>query len=328
MEKILITGGCGFIGFSIAKELSKKGGRILLCDNLSRGKLDAEIKQFLGEYNNIEFVQLDLLNKDDLFSKINSDFDFVYHLAAIVGVKYTDEDPLRVLKTNIISTLNILEWAAQAKPGKLIFSSTSEVYAGGVHMDPSFPIPTPEDVPLIISDITNGRFTYAASKILGEIMTINYAKKYDLNYSIVRYHNVYGPRMGCEHVVPELILRIVKREDPFRLYSADQTRAFCYIDDAVNATIKVAQANDISSKIFHIGNDKEEIKIKELCNKLFEIADFYPVINALDPPKGSVERRCPNISKLRNITGYEPEVNLDTGLRKTYAWYKKYFEKS
>jgi len=326
MKKILITGGSGFIGFSLAKELLNKGTQIVLCDNLSRGKLDTEIQKFLDQNDNVEFIQCDLTDKEELMVKIKGNFDYVFHLAAVVGVKYTNEEPLRVLKTNIVSTLNILEWMVKTKSRKIIFSSTSEVYSGGFLVSPNFPIPTPEGIPLIISDVKSKRFTYAVSKLVGEMMIINYARKYKFNYTIVRYHNIYGPRMGCEHVIPELILRICRKENPFKLYSPEQTRAFCYIDDAVDATTRLIKTKKSNSEIFHVGNDKEEITIKELCERLFNIAGFHPVVKALKPPEGSVQRRCPDISKLKKITGYEPKIDINTGLRRTFKWYKEKFQ--
>ncbi|MFC2070982.1 NAD-dependent epimerase/dehydratase family protein, partial [Chloroflexota bacterium] len=274
MKNILVTGGAGFIGFQVSRHLAKEGHAVTICDNLSRGRLDNELQQFLDNHENCRFINCDLTDKSQM-AKLGSGYDYVYHFAAIIGVIYTNEIPEKVLKTNTLITINLLDWFIENKCSKILFSSTSEVYAGSAKCY-DLPIPTPENVPLTIEDVYNSRYSYAGSKILGELLFINYARAYDIDMSIVRYHNVYGPRMGFEHVIPELSMRIMKREDPFKLYGPEQTRAFCYIDDAVRATIKIMETPQAKLEIFNIGNDAEEIQIRHLASKLLEIADFSP----------------------------------------------------
>ncbi len=326
MSRVLITGGAGFIGYHLAKRLSEQNHTVVVCDNFLNGKLDDELQDLLEKYNNCELVNCDLTNKEDL-KKLGGNYDYVYHLAALVGVKYAIEIPERVLRDNVVSTINILDWFLGSESERILFTSSAETYSI-ITEHYTLPIPTSEDVPLIIDDVFNPRYSYKVSKIMGELLFINYARAHDMNMSILRYHNIYGPRMGFVHVIPELSMRILRRENPFQLYEPSQTRAFCYVGDAVEATIKVADSEMASSEIINIGSDTEEITIGDLAAKLFEISGFSPVVKPLPPPLGSPDRRCPDISKLRSMTKFEPKISLDEGLKRTFQWYRRYFERN
>jgi len=318
--KILVTGGAGFIGYHLATRLAENGNEVTLYDNLFRGRMDNDFKA-LVEMPNVKFINADLTRSSAL-SNLDKDFDIVYHLAAINGTKYFYEIPHKVLKVNILALINVLDFLASSDCGKLVWTSSSEVYSG-TEMAYGVDIPTGESIPLTINDVRNPRFSYAGSKIAGELLCLNYSRAYSLNVGIVRPHNIYGPRMGFEHVIPEFLTRIFKREDPFKVYGGDQTRAFCYIDDFVTTMEKLGSAK-VQTDIFNIGNDKEEIKIKKLAVKLFEIADFHPEIEILEPPEGSVPRRCPDIKKAKEVLGFDPKINLDEGLEKTRDWYFRF----
>ena len=183
-------------------------------------------------------------------------------------------------------------------------------------------IPTPENVPLCIEDISNPRWSYACSKILGEIACLNYSRKYNFDVKIVRYHNIYGPRMGNSHVIPEFILRILNKENPFLMYGGNQYRTFCYVNDAGKMTIKIMErSQDI---VYNIGSEEPDTLIKDIAIYLFDIANFYPKIIEKGSPKGSVQRRKPDISKLKKESLFVYETSLKDGLKKTYDWYNKY----
>lgn len=320
VKKILITGGAGAIGFHLARDLARQGHLVTIFDNLYRqgGSLDGELKKLFA-LKNVKFILGDLTKTGD-FKKLRGGFDFVYHLAAVNGTRFFYEKPEEVLKFNILAVLNILEWFKNQTRGKILFSSSSETYASTVSFMKG-PLPTPEDVILSINDPFNPRFSYAGSKIIGELLFINYARKYQFPYSIVRYHNHYGPKMGFDHVIPEFILRILKRENPFRIYGAQNTRSFCFASDTIRATKLVMNSKKTNSQIIHIGNDSEEIKMVDLAKKLFKIAGYSAKIEILPAPKGSVNRRLPDISKLRKLTGFKPKVDLDQGLKITFDWY-------
>lgn len=311
MEKVLITGGAGFIGFHLASHLSKKAS-VTICDNLSRGKEDSDLNELLDE-SNVDFVKCDLTKTDEL-DKLEK-YDYVYHLAAVQGTKNFYEKPHVVLRTNLLSTINLLDWYTENKGRKILFSSSSEAYAGTITKFAG-KIPTPEGIPLSIDDIFNPRWSYGGSKIAGELLFANYARAHGFDMSIIRYHNVYGPRMGEDHVVPQFIRRALAKEDPFKIYGGKETRAFCYIDDAIRATELVMKS---SERMVHIGND-EEIMITDLAKKILEITGFRPTIDVQKAPEGSVSRRCPDITLLRKL-GFSPSTKLKDGLKKTIDWY-------
>lgn len=277
--------------------------------------------QALIKKKNVVFINVDLTEKAEL-SKLPKDCDTVFHLAAINGTRFFYEIPHLVLKTNALTLMNILDWCASACP-KLVWTSSSEVYAAASSVT-EIPVPTNESVPLVIDDVYNRRYSYGGSKIFGELLCLNYARANKLQVTIIRPHNIYGPRMGTEHVIPEFILRIIGREKVFKIYGGEQTRAFCYIDDFVKACALVNNTPGLSNQIFHIGSDKDEIKINDLARKMFDLFGFHPEIQYLDPPEGSVARRCPDITKARISIKYEPHISLEDGLVRTYNWYAKH----
>ena len=324
MKKILVLGGAGFIGFHLVEKLSSHSdNQVTVCDNLFRGRLDTDLEHLLSTRPNIRFVNADLTEKSG-YELLEIDYDQVYLLAAIVGVRYALEMPDRVVYTNAMIVLQTLEWIKHCRGAKLLFASTSETYAGGVMLG-HIPVPTPEEVPLMVTDVTNPRFSYAVSKILGETAVISYSRKFGFPFVIVRYHNVYGPRMGFDHVVSEISMRILRREEPFVIYSPEQRRAFCYVDDAVRATTDLMDCPAANSTVVNVGNDREETRIDDLVNHLFDISGYHPVVEARPASSGSVYRRCPDLSRLRQLTGYEPQVGLAKGLRRAYKWYRKYW---
>lgn len=318
---MLITGGAGFLGVHLGRWLAEMGYEVALCDNFFRGKADQTF-QDLCRLPSVRFIEVDLSKREE-FKKLEGPYDHVVHLAAINGTRYFYEIPHEVLRVNILTTMYLLEWAATRRACHVLFASSSEVYAGTVRAF-GVKVPTAEDVPLCVDDLTNPRVSYGASKILGELLCIYFAKAHGFRSTILRYHNVYGPRMSTDHVVPEFCLRVLRREDPFPIYGANQTRAFCYVDDAVRATQMIMESSTPSGEIVHVGNDSEEVTISALAEMLFEIADFHPKVSILPPPAGSVERRCPDITKLRRTTGYEPKIGLEEGLRATFGWYRDF----
>ena len=326
IKKVLVTGGAGFVGYHLAKDLANLNYDVIIADNLFRGKLNGELKKLINK-KNVSFIKCDLTKIADL-KKLGNDYDYVYHLAAINGTRYFYEVPHIVLRVNILSVINVLEWFIKnkKKDKKIMFSSSSETYAGTLRKY-GIEIPTKENVPLTIENVKNARWSYGCSKIAGELLFINYARQHNFRMSIVRYHNIYGPRMGYEHVIPQFSLRIINKEYPFRIFGVTETRAFCYVGDAVRATQMVMESANTDGHVINIGNSNEEIAIKDLAIKLFKIAKVSPKLDIKEAPKGSVPRRCPDISKLKKITGFVPKINLDEGLKTTFEWYKKNFNK-
>lgn len=321
MSKIFITGGAGFIGFHLAKLLAQNGNDIIIGDNFSRGVLDKDLSTLLQKPN-VTLRSINLL-KDIKHSAMGDDFDYIYHLAAIVGVRHVSSKPYNVLKDNVDMLANTLEIARHQKRLKrFIFASTSEIYAGTLKYF-NMQIPTPENTPLTVNDLKNPRSTYMLSKIYGEAMCIYSG----LPYTIVRPHNFYGPRMGLVHVIPEMIKRIEETQNNYiDVFSPDHRRTFCYIDDAVQMIKLLAENERASGQTFNIGVQNPEISILDLIELIIRIMNKKLQLRPQGAVDGSPPRRCPDISRAFDLTGYNPAVNLDEGIKQTYGWYRNMIE--
>lgn len=327
MKKILITGGAGFIGYHLAQHLleTDNGAEIVLVDNLQRGKMNDDFKKLL-ESSRVKFLNLDLTSVSSCES-LGEGYGHVYHLAAMNGTKLFYQFPHEVLRINTVTLMNMLDWfKSKNKEGKFCFTSSNEAYAGGLNAFGVLPIPTPEKVPLVIEDPYNPRWSYAATKLIGELFVIHYAKMHDFRALIVRPHNFYGPRAGSDHVIPEFSARISQKIDPFNIYGADDTRTFCYIKDAVRAMQMLMDSSKTDSQpieTVHIGAT-DEISMKDLADKMFNITGWRPnKIDIKNSPEGSVKRRRADVTKIKDLVGWVPEVSLEDGLKKTYEWYSK-----
>tara|TARA_B100000035_G_scaffold251734_1_gene220899 strand:- start:790 stop:1773 length:984 start_codon:yes stop_codon:yes gene_type:complete len=317
--KILITGGTGFIGAHLAKFCSDKGNIVHMCDNNFRGKKDDFILNILSN-DKVEYLKKDLTRLEEVKS-LDTDYDIVFHFAAINGTENFYKIPYSVFEVSLKSTMYLLEHLGNKC--KIVFSSSSEVYAGTIKGNQSL-VPTAEEVVCTIDDVMNERFSYGGSKLACEIMLNSYDKQYSIDYQIIRYHNIYGPRMGTKHVMPQFIKRAKDGESPFKIFGSDQTRAFCYIDDAVEATYNLALEN--TKGLFHIGNDQEEVEIFEVAKIVTEYYSKHNEYDIKEAPNGSVPRRCPNIQKLKNTIDYSPKISLHEGLTKTIKWYDKWYQ--
>lgn len=314
-KKILITGGAGFIGLHLAESLAATCD-VTLLDDLSRGRSDDRLAALLDR---VRFVEHDLTTPIPA-GLLDTDYAEVYHLAAVVGVVYSNKEPQRVLRTNLLSTIHVLDWFTTLPSATLCFASSSEAYAGSVEAGVA-EVPTGEEVPLVVSDPTVARSSYGFSKIAGELLCRNYAAAHGFPLRMVRFHNVYGPRMGYEHVIPQFIERLLAGADPFAIYGADQTRAFCYVTDAVDAIVALTALPTEETLLVNIGNDQEEILIEDLARKVFETAGRSPATDIHPAPPLSPARRLPDVGRLRRLTGQAPKVDLAEGLRRTYEWY-------
>jgi UDP-glucose 4-epimerase len=311
MEKILITGGTGFLGYHLFDYLlRKKKYKIHIVDNLSRGKLDREFKNLL-QNRRARFVNADLTDHRS-FYLLKDSYAYIYHLAAIVGVRNVVSSPDKTLFVNTVGTLNLLEWIKRTQKAlkRIVFASTSEVYAGTAKHY-GVVVPTDENVNICLDNIRYPRTTYALSKIVGESACFNYS----VPFTIVRYHNVYGPRMGYDHVIPELMLKAKNAKRNLGVYSPGHTRAFCYVLDAVRATVDLAETGEATNQIFNIGNDAEEITMRMLAKKIINAVNPGLKIISLGNQRGSPSRRCPNIRKLKRMIKFQPQVSLDEGIR-------------
>ncbi len=327
MKKVLITGGTGFIGYHLAKRLVALGQDVTIVDNFFRSEKDEDLLALLQKPN-IKLVEADLTVSEN-WGKLGVGYDYVYHLVGINGTKLFYEIPYEVLRIGLLTTLNAIEWfrTTNNRPdGKILYTSSNELYAGTREAfgDKALPIPTDEKVPGVISDIYNPRWSYAGQKLIGEMLFIHSAKAFEFRMSIVRPHNFYGPRAGYHHVIPELIEKIDRKMEPFPIYGIQEKRSFCYIDDAVEAIQMVMESSKTDGGTFHIGSH-EERKVINLVETLFSLLNWKPKERDIkDPLPGSVTRRVPDISKIKEFVGWEPKTSFEDGLQKTIEWYLKH----
>ena len=319
MIKALITGGAGFIGYHLAEYLLKNNYQVDLVDNLSRGVIDENLSGLLSN-SNIRFINRNLCEPGS-FKNFDNNYQYIYHLAAIIGVTNVLDRPFEVLRDNLTIHLNILDFAKLQKSLKrFIFTSTSEVYAGTLrHFKLDFP--TPETTPLAIPNLSQPRTSYMLSKIYGEALCCHSA----VPFSIVRPHNIYGPRMGMAHVIPALLRKAHHCEngDGLEVFSPDHSRTFCYISDAVRMIRRIAETPACLNQTLNVGNQIPEISMRNLAGHISRIVNKDLKIIAKPETPGSPKRRCPNMTNTFELTVYQPNIDLDSGIKSTYGWYKK-----
>ena len=318
MPRILITGAAGFIGYHLAHRLaSDPHNSLVLVDNFVRGQGDEAYRQ-LCEHPNVQAYSIDLADPA-AFATLPNEVDVIYHQAALNGTQNFYERPYEVMRCGTLPTFNLIE--KYVRPGRLarfVFAGTPEAYASTVSRF-GWEVPTGEDVPLCVDDVFNARWSYAAAKIHGEVLVINACRQFHVDSSVIRYHNVYGPRMGDKHVIPDFLASL-NRGRP-ALHGYDDTRAFLYIDDAVEATIRIGTSPATAGQLVNVGSD-HEITIFELAAEMMQLVGRSAEEIALGPsPAGSVARRAPSIDKLNALTGFEPRWSLSAGLAETMRYY-------
>ena len=325
-RKVFILGGGGFIGSAIAKILSKRGNYdITIGDNFYHNQYDKHMKDFISS-NKIKLIYKDFSDPTS-FELLDTSYDDFYMLASMIGVNFTLQNPQEVIRVNTALIYNSLEWLKKVRVSNVLFTSTSECYSGTIERF-NFKIPTPENIPLCIDDIHHPRWTYAATKILGESGFLNYCKALSINCKIIRYNNIIGPRMGFGHVIPHLVERFyIKKENPFHIYGANQTRSFCYIDDGALGTIQAMECDEANSDIFHIGGDKE-ITVEDFVKQTGEYFGFKGKYIKSETYPGSVSRRCPDLTKSKKMFDYKVSFSWESALNLSLDWYKAYFKKN
>ncbi len=313
-KKYLITGGSGFIGSALVKRMLKEGDQIRVLDNGFRGSPE-RLKDVADQ---IELVNGDIRDPV-VVQKACSGVDSVIHLAFVNGTELFYTKPELVLDVGVKGIVNIIDSCIQQGIKELLVASSSEVY----QIPPV--VPTHENVPLVIPDPLNPRYSYAGGKIISELMALNYGRKYFDRVVIFRPHNVYGPDMGWEHVVPQFILRMNELakspENPVNFPiqgTGKETRAFTFIDDFVDGLMHVIRKGE-HMEIYHVGT-MDEISIENIALQIAKQFGKDIVIVPGEKPKGSTHVRCPDITKIRKF-GFSQKVPFVEGLKKTIEWY-------
>ena len=313
-KRVIVTGGTGFIGAYLVKELVQRGWQVAVIDNQVRG----DKSRLASVTNDIEFFSIDVRDEDSVTSAVRG-AEVVMHLAAINGTENFYTQPELVLDVGVRGALAVVNACRRANVPDLVVASSAEVY-----QTPAV-VPTPENVALTLPNSLNPRYSYGGSKIISELIAFNYAQDHFRKVQVFRPHNVYGPDMGTKHVIPQFILRATKLEHtsnettPFVIQGTGaETRAFCYVDDAVNGILTMHEHGQ-TREVYHIGND-EEVTINALAHQVASCMGIELQIQTAQAAEGGTPRRCPDISKMRAL-GYAPRVNLQSGLASTVKWY-------
>jgi nucleoside-diphosphate-sugar epimerase len=315
-KKYLVTGGLGFLGASLTRGLLQKGHTVRVLDNSSRGS-----KEKLGDMaGHAEIMEGDI--RDPLIvKKAVKGMDSVCHLAFVNGTEFFYKYPAYVLDVGVKGMINVLDASIEAGVKELIVASSSEVY-----QTPPV-VPTPESVPLSVPDPLNPRYSYGGGKILSELMALNYGREYFERVLLFRPHNVYGPAMGFEHVIPQFAMRLkelqkdASKGKPVRFEiqgSGQQTRSFIYIDDFTEGLLLVLEKGKHLG-IYHIGT-MDEVSIQTLAEMVAEEMGLQIELIPGKDAEGGTLRRCPDIATLKSL-GFSPKVSLQKGLEPTVAWY-------
>jgi len=304
--RYLLTGGAGFIGSHLAEKLITRGDQVVVFDNLSTGSAD----NLSGIKSKIEFEHGDILDKG-LIDRLVAESDYVVHLAAALGVFNIVNKPLESLKTNLQGSEVVLEACDRYRKPVLI-ASTSEIYGKNDK------VPLSEDDDRIIGHPLKSRWSYSEAKAVDESLEYFYYLENKLSIRIVRFFNTVGPRQVGHYgmVVPRFVTAALKNETLSVYGSGDQIRCFCHVEDAVRALLLVMDSDKAIGEVFNVGNN-QQISIMELAKKVIEITKSTSSIEKIAYEKAypegfeDMQRRVPDISKIKRVLGWTPENSLD-----------------
>ncbi len=309
-KEILITGGGGFIGTNLAKALVEKN-RVTALDNGTRNALKYTN---LEQNQNFTLVKGDVLDKESMMELVKGK-DIILHLAAIAGISSYERFPLKTMEVNLLGTHNMLAAAAEEKPELFVNFSTSEVY-GPYARDVNEQSNTQQ------GPVGERRWTYSVSKLAAEHFGFSFFYEHSLRFTSVRPFNIYGPGQVGEGAIQQFAKRALKGEDLIVNGKGDQIRSWCYIDDLVKAVLLMLENKKAIGETFVIGNPKSVLTVKELAEKIVELAKSKSVIRLSPQLKADVQLRIPDITKAKKVLGFEPEIQLEEGLKRTIEWYK------
>ena len=319
-SRVLITGGAGFLGFALGKHLAQHNYEVTLVDNLARGVKDTALTDAVSR-GVLKFEEVDLLDPE-CRQNLGGQYEFIFHLAAIIGVAHVMEKPYEVLRDNVALLTNTLSFAKRQKNLKrFLFASTSEVYAGTLK-NFSLPIPTPEETPLALTELSDVRTSYMLSKIYGEALCLHSG----LPITVFRPHNVYGPRMGLAHIIPEQLKKAheARSGSIIPVPSADHRRCFLYIDDAVEMLKSMMERPQCQGETLNLGQNMEEVTVKHVAQLCWETVGKELLMERVAATQGSPVRRVPEVEKLASLTDCCATTTLRRGVEETYRWYRSH----
>lgn len=302
MNKILVTGGAGFIGSALAEKLiSNPDNYVVIVDNLSTGHIG---KLPNLPKNNWRFIKCDVNDYTEIAPVMTTyQFDYVFHFAAVVGVLRTQQYPVSVLR-DIDGIKNVLSLSKNTTVKRVFFSSSSEIYGDPVEM--------PQNV---YTTPLNSRLPYAVVKNIGEAFLRSYKQEYDLDYTIFRFFNTYGPKQSRDFVISKFMLAALNNRDITIYGDGLQTRTFCYIDDNVDTCLTAFYENKVLNGVINIGGNRE-VTIQELAEIIIRETGSKSKIVHVDPLKeGDMRRRQPDNSDMKALLN-RPLIKVDEGIRK------------
>lgn len=317
--KALITGGAGFVGSHLAEALLERGDEVYVLDNLSTGSIE-NIEQ-LKPHQRFRYV-IDSVTNEPLAAELIDRVDVVFHMAAAVGVRLIVESPVNTIETNVHGTEMVLKMANKKKK-KVLIASTSEVYGK------SNLVPFHEDADLVLGPTSKGRWSYACSKAIDEFLALAYFKEKHLPVCVCRLFNTVGPRQTGRYgmVIPNFVKQALLGHPITVFGDGTQSRCFTYVGDVVGQLIAIAEHPEAVGEVFNIGNDSEEITVRDLAERVKERTsskseiELVPYDKAYEEGFEDMPRRVPDLRKLRKLTGYEPKVHLDEILDKVIAYF-------
>jgi len=317
--KVLVTGGAGFIGSHLSERLIEMGEEVYVIDNLWTGKL-SNISHLQTDKN--FHLIVDTILNESVMNELIFKVDQIYHLAAAVGVKNVMDHPVESLEVNVKGTEILLRLANRFKK-KVLITSSSEVY--GKHIEHSLS----EDDNRVMGSVKKRRWAYACSKALDEFLAMAYYEEKKLPVVIVRLFNTVGPRQTGQYgmVLPNFVQSALLGK-PITVYGdGNQSRSFLHVNDAIWALIRLMNEPKAEGDIFNVGND-HEITINELAQKVKEMTkssspiEHIPYEKAYGPGFEDMQRRCPNIQKIRKLIGFEPQYDMDAIIKSVIEYFK------
>lgn len=316
-KTIFITGGAGFIATATIKRLIADN-RIIVWDNFSRNSLKYS---GLEGHPNLTVIKGDVLDLDGLKAAIPLDTDFVIHTAAIAGIATVTKNPVLTWEVNVLGTVNVLK-ALQAlklieRLERFVGFSTSEVFGNAA-------LRVEESMPLSVQPIGEMRWIYAVSKLASEYLIYSYYKNFGLKACVLRPFNVFGAGQVGEGAI-QIFIKKALRNEPLTIYGdGSQIRSWCYVDDMVQGLLLSMIKEAAIGQVFNIGNPKNTVTTLSLAEKVIQLTNSKSVITFVPKENGAdVELRIPSIKKAQQLLGYQPEVDLDQGIKMAAEWYQK-----
>jgi len=318
--KVLITGGAGFIGSHLSDELLAGGNEVVVLDNLSTGRFE-NIAHLEGN-KSFQFVEGDILN-EMLVDKLVERCDVVYHLAAAVGVDLVVKKPLESLVTNIKGSEIVLDMVHRYHK-KILITSTSEIYGKNTNG------PLKEDDDRILGSPLKVRWGYSTAKAVDEMLAYIYWKEKKVPTIIVRLFNTVGPRQTGAYgmVIPRFVNQALKNEDITVYGTGKQSRCFLHVKDVIKTLVKLMNSKEAVGQVFNIGS-QEEISIEDLAKKVIEITKsksklvYISYEKAYEEGFEDMQRRVPDTTKVKNLTGFKPTMDLEGTIKSVVEYYKK-----